>query len=508
MKKIVLSTIAALTLSTVTLSAAAFTLYEDANGQVFTKPGAGRTEMIITTDMITNTVQKEESYSTPKLTNEEKEEIKQEIIAEVKKDKSSGKSSGVKMISIMDDKSPTFLLGKQTHINMKFVPQDNPDMWLKVGVRVQGTMESKQVEYDNPAKADTDEYDAYLRRVRLEIAAGFGHGLSFVMDIRNDKSNYGIENDEGKFSVGDAYLKIKKPFDTSLVNFKLYRGKIDVSRTETVKSARVIAYDRPYVADIAAQYISFNRRGANIQMYGDYEKKVHYQVAFGSATSPDKIKDAAGGKQSSAAEVTDQSFFYGGKIVLSPFDGWEEKKRTETYFGRGKHFEIGAGYWVVPSMEGTVTNSLGNDVKYDLEHKLINLEASMHYHGLFLQAEYFKFKDAVSSWTTNTNGTPLGLNDKLNTGDANGWYVTGEYVMPELGYIAPFFRYEKDDKFEKADDAELTSTMVGMNWYLKGNTIKTGIYYQEDDYGDDVVEMGGDYGKKVKYFRLTSQFFF
>ena len=59
-----------------------------------------------------------------------------------------------------------------------------------------------------------------------------------------------------------VYLKISKPFDTSLVNFRLYRAKIDVSRTETVKSAYVVAYDRPLVADAAAQFISFNRRAA------------------------------------------------------------------------------------------------------------------------------------------------------------------------------------------------------------------------------------------------------
>jgi len=88
MKKIVLSTIAALTIGTVAAQAAAFTLYQDANGQVFTKPGADRTEMVITTDMVTNKVQKDEAYSTPrtvKLSKEDKAELKQDILAEVKK---------------------------------------------------------------------------------------------------------------------------------------------------------------------------------------------------------------------------------------------------------------------------------------------------------------------------------------------------------------------------------------------------------------------------------------
>jgi len=486
MKKVIISTIAAMAIGAVNINAA--TVYVDSKGQMFITPSEGRVPYTFTDKMeLVPVSQKDITYSTPKL-SQDKKEIKQELLSKSK-------------ITIMDKNSPDFLLGKQTHINMKFVPEDNPDMWLKIGVRVQGTMESKQVDYKGSGKLDEDLNDAYLRRVRLEIAAGFGYGISFVMDIRNDKSNYGIENDEGNFNVGDAYLKIKKPFDTSLINFKLYRAKIDVSRTETVKSARVIAYDRPYVADIAAQYISFNRRGANIQMYGDYEKKIHYQVAFGSATSPNKIKDAIDSKQSSVANVSNQSFFYGGKIILSPFDGWEETSRTESYFGKGKHFSVGAGYWVVPSMEGTVTNLVGNDVKYDLKHKLINLEASMHYKGLFLQAEYFKFEDFVQSWDISKTG------NQLVTGDSSGWYVTGEYVIPELGYIAPFFRYENHDRFEKANDATVTSAMGGLNWYLKGNTIKAGVYYQKDNYGEDAVSNSG-YEKDVEYFRLTSQFFF
>ncbi|WP_457597024.1 hypothetical protein [Hydrogenimonas sp.] len=397
-------------------------------------------------------------------------------------------------ITILDKDSPRFLLGRQTHINMKFVPKDAPDMWFKAGVRIQGTLESKRVDYNDAAKADTTTQDAYLRRVRLEIGAGFGKHASFIMDIRNDKSNYGIENDEGQFSVGDAYVKIKRPFDTTLVNFKLYRAKIDVSRTETVKSAFVIDYDRPYVADAAAQFISLNRRGANLQMYGDWRKKVHYQIAFGSASSPKKILDAAGSKAADST-LDDQSFFYGGKVWFSPFDGWEEKKRTETYFGEGKHLEFGVGYWLVPTIKGRVTNG-GASAPFDLSRKLLNLEFSAHYHGAFVQAEYFRFDDAVKVWDPLKNG------GNIETGTSEGWYVTGEYVFSDFYYIAPFFRYESWNRFKEADGYDLTSTVLGVNWYLRGNSVKVGANYQRDDFGPET----GD--RKVDYFRITSQWFF
>ncbi len=398
-----------------------------------------------------------------------------------------------KQITIIDQKSPDFLLGKQTHINMKFTPSDAPDMWFKAGVRIQGTFESlntKKYNADGSVKSNTTIQDAYLRRVRLEVAAGFGKHASFTMDLRNDKANEGITNPEGGFNVGDAYVKIKKPFGSSLVNFKLYRAKIDISRTETVKSARVIVYDRPYVADAAAQYISFNRRATNVQMYGNWNKKIHYQIAAGSASSPDKIIDATGSKATAdGVTVDDQSFFYGGKIVLSPFDGWEETSRTETYFGKGKHFSVGAAYWSVPKLKGTTVGGAG----FDLNRELINLEISAHYKGFFIQSEYFKFNNMVKDWTATTT---------VATGSSTGWYVTGEYVMPQFYYIAPFARYEKWDRWDDADGYEVTSKLAGINWYLRGNTTKVGLVYQKDEYG---INTGN---KDVTSIRITSQWFF
>ena len=394
-------------------------------------------------------------------------------------------------ITILDQKSPEFMLGKETHINMKFVPDDAPDMWLKAGVRIQGSFENREVDFNDVSKSDTSLNDAYLRRVRFEVAAGFGKHASFVMDVRNDKSNYGIENSEGNFNVGDAYVKIKKPFDSSLVNFKLYRAKIDISRTETVKSARVIVYDRPYVADAAAQYISFNRRGANVQMYGDWEKKIHYQIATGSASSPDKVIDAAGNEGSSAnVNMDEQSFFFGGKVRVSPFDGWEETKRTETYFAQGKHISVGAAYWVIPTLKGQVNNT----TNFDLSRALLNIEASAHYYGFFIQGEYFKFDDVVQDWTTGAT--------EVTTGSSSGWYVTSEYVIEPWSYLAPFVRYESWNRFEDVDGYEVTSMLGGVNWYLRGNTTKVGILYQKDSYGDQT----GD--KDEQIIRVTSQWFF
>jgi hypothetical protein len=444
MKIATLSALTALALSAT--SASALTLYTDpATGQVFTQPAEGRVEMSDFADV--KTVKKEKKQNT-----------------------------------VENPDSPEFLLGKETGPNMKINAFDNPDMWLKLGVRVQGTFENKKRDYAD-ATPDTEVADAYLRRTRFEVAAGFSKNVSYAMDIRNDKVNYENKGEQ-TFNVGDAYLQIKKPFDTSLVNFKLYRGKIDVSRTETVKSAYVLHYDRPHVADEAAQYITHNRRGTNVKMYGDWKKKIHYEVAAGDGVYSGSTVDASGNKFS-AGNFSQESFFYGGKVVLSPFDGWEETQRTETYFAKGKHFEIGAAYWMSPD----ITYTVGTESQ-KIDHELINLEMSAHYKGAFVQAEYFKFDGVVENWTA------------TETGKSNGWYVTGEYVIEELSYLAPFVRYEKWDKFENTDGYDLKSKIAGVNWYLRGNTTKVGLVYQEDTLGENI----GNY--KQKQLKLTTQWFF
>jgi len=448
------------------LHGAPITLYKDrATGALYTEPGPGRIPVgrFIGVDEVEELVEQEVERRLGK-------QVVQQVEREL----------GIKSsITLLNPDSPTFPLGRETHPNLKIRPFDDPDTYLKVGVRLQGTFERyKEIDYDQGEKADF--LDGYLRRVRLEIGAGFGKHTSFTMDLRNDKSNY-RDKGEQKLQVGDAYLKIKKPFGTSLVNFKFYRAKIDVSRTETVKSAWVIHYDRPHVADMAAQYISHNRRATNAQIYGDYRKKIHYQLAIGDGVHSGKFYDAAG--HHFEGDFTQKRFFYGGKIWLSPFDGWEERKRTETYFAQGKHLEVGAAYWVSPQIHYN---------GYTIDHKLLNLEASMHYYGLFLQGEYFKFDGVVQDFFQAPDVQ----------GESYGWYLTGEYCMPELAYLAPFFRYERWNRFKGASGYTLTSKIFGFNWYLRGNSTKVGFAIQRDRYGEAIGN------QRISRYKLTTQWFF
>lgn len=478
MKKVVLSALAA-TIVTSAVYAESMTLFSDPKtGQVYTTAGEGRVEM---GDFV--------SAKEVDIANREQASIIAEYEDNAKGD-----------IAVINSKSPKFILGQETGPNMKIKAKDKKDMYMKFGVRLQSTFENRNKDYVDNTK-DIETNDAYMRRVRLEVEAGFDKHTSFVMDMRNDNAN-AEDKGEQTFNVGDAYLNISKPFDTSLVNFKLYRGKIDVSRQETAKSAHNVHYDRSHVADEAAQFITHNRRGTNAQMYGDWEKKVHYQIATGDGVYSGAFKDAKGltlndssltsttyTTDGKAGTVKSQNFFYGGKIKLSPFDGWEETQLTETYMGQGQHFTVGAAYWKT----GGITTNAKNIGSID--HELVNLELSAHYQGASFSAEYFAFDGVVKDWKATTK----------TIGESTGWYAQGEYVFTDFGFVAPFYRYESWDKFKDAaagENFDLTSKIAGVNWYLRGNTTKVGFSVQNDSYGKSL----GDYTDTR--FKLTSQFHF
>ena len=384
------------------------------------------------------------------------------------------------LIQSEKDKSPEFLLGKSTRPNMEIQSQDNPEMKFNLGLRFMGSFETI-----SKSTGTQRTYDFYGRRVRLEAGASFTKKLSFKMDLRNDRANF-ADKGEKFFHVGDAKLTLKKPFDNDYVNFYFYRAKVDVSRTQTVSSADLIAYDRPYITDFAADYVSQSRRATNITLFGNWEERVSYSLVVGDGITSSKLEDAKG---KAAVSIASQSPMIGAKIKVAPIEGWEDPKPSESYFGQGKHFTVGLGVFNTSSIVFTpVTAGAATTVN----HTLWNFELSGHYEGFFISAEYFQFDNMIRDFTVNPN----------ETGKSRGGYVTMEYCFANLNFLAPFIRFETWNKFQSDPAYRVISKMAGVNWYLKGNSVKVGASYQVDDLGSAIG------GRTDNIFRLTSQIHF
>lgn len=335
------------------------------------------------------------------------------------------------------------------------------DLKLKFGTRLQAIMEDSSV--SNSAGRKVHDQDFYIRRARLQVEAKFQENLSYYMDIRADKVDKG-NSGGNSFALGDAFFQIKKAFGNENLKFRLFRAKYDVSKTQTVSSSRLLNPSRVAISDFAAEYISKNRRGSNVQLLGNWWDKIKMQIVVGDSVQESSFRDSL---NKTTAQLDSQSFAFGGRLRVSPFSGWEEFGLKETYFGKGKHFTLGAGHFGVNNI-----NFVASGRSHEVDRSLTNFEASFHYGPFSIQGEFYSFDGVIDDYSSAS----------FVEGESDGWFVQSEFVFTNFHYLAPYIRYQYWDHFkEKADFGE-TSTLLGLNYYMKGNKLRVGAYYDITKY--------------------------
>lgn len=335
---------------------------------------------------------------------------------------------------------------------------------LKLGTRVQAIAMNTTVTDANDDKESFTDF--YIRRMRFMLEIKYAEGWKFYADIRNDDVSKG-DKGEQDFNIGDAFLE-KKLSDTT--KLRMLRAKVDVSRTETVSSARVLFLNRATIADHAAQYVSHNRRAANAQILGQYKNtpigaQVNYQLVIGDGVYSGKFFDS---QDNTPDKVVKQNAMIGGKIRISPFKGWEETKLREAYFGKEKVFSFALGAFNTSNI--TIDN--GTD-QYDTNRTLYNAELTYHKHALTIIAEAFKF-----------DGEFLDLTASDRIGSSDGYMIQGEYCLEN--FYAPFVRIERWNRFVQEDDMTQNSFVLGVNRYLKGEKFRYGLFYTKDEFEENI----------------------
>lgn len=340
---------------------------------------------------------------------------------------------------------------------------------LRLGARYQSL-----TSYNTEENLATDEkitsQDFSTRRARFQFRADLQDRGFYYMDIRSDRVN---DQDRGEqsFSLGDAYFHIPLwKRESSSMALRLFRAKVDVSRTQKVSSADLLFVNRPQVADEAASFVTHNRRATNAQLNGELFDKVTFQLAIGDGVHSDDFNDAKGNNQ--IARIESQNFMVGGKLRFSPFSGWKADELTETFFGEGKHFSLGVGAFNTSNIHFNLDNT-----ERTLTRNLYNAEASAHYKEWFITGEYFKMDGVIEDFSDGTAS---------RKGSSEGWYTMGERVFPEFYFLAPFARYEKWNRFITAGDYTQESYLYGVNWYLNGNFFRVTLAYQLDNLGEDI----------------------
>lgn len=363
------------------------------------------------------------------------------------------------------------------------------ELALRLGARFQ-SLASIVTEENLNADTENTTHDFQSRRIRFQFQAVLRERITYYMDIRNDNANAGVTGGEKNFKIGDAYFHIPLSEENTSHAVRLFRAKVDVSRTETVSSSELLFVNRPYIADYAANFVSHNRRATNVQILGNFAKKLTYQLVVGDGVAAEQFFDAQGTALSkTSGQIERQNFMMGGKLRFHPIPGWEMVNLTETYFGKGKHFSMGAGFFntsKIRIVDGTTENTLNRN--------LFNGELTAHYGEWSFFSEYFKMQGVVEE---------LGVAN-FNVGSGEGWFVQGEKLFTNFHYLAPFLRYEKWNRFLESGDYMSESNMLGLNWYLNGNRFRVTLAYERNRLGESIE----GHEERVEAYHLASMWHF
>lgn len=333
-----------------------------------------------------------------------------------------------------ETKGATVKLGEETDLNLR--------------VRLQPRIDFGDVGQNSTTKEYYSEQDMYLRRIRLELTGKLVKNLRYNLTLNADKDDQAFGN--SNFGVQYAFLDYQFA-DAASVLFG--QSKLPMSRVSLTSSARQLLIERPVSTEAAKK------------LFGDYEQTelmLHGKFAGGMVAYMLALADGTNKNQADTTVTNAESdLAYIGRVEFSP-PGWIEKGKSDAHLGQGRHLTV--------ALHGGAQNGLkSNGGTTETDRDLRGADFSMHIGGFTAQAEY-------NRW----NVSETGLADK----EREGWYAQVGYFFAGAN-IEPALRYEKyNTDVNAVADKEDTYTTVGVNWYLKGHSMKLGLNWVRTEFGD------------------------
>ena len=331
---------------------------------------------------------------------------------------------------------------------------------VKIGGRFQSILS-----HDN----ETESQDFYIRRLRVNLVYQPWKGHTFNYDVRNDNANK-ADGGEQQFVTGDAFWRIDYN-KYSIKNFKFFRGKVDVSYSQTSSSKNLFNPTRAAVSEHASDYLVQNRRATNAQVNGNIQNLAYHLVISDGLQSGD-LEDVAGNL--GTVTINAQKLTYGGKLRYFFIGDAYKNTAQDTFYGQQDTISLGIGYFTNDKLEITdLSNSFLTNYSYT--RSLTNVEFSLAYQGFRFLSEYFVFHNDLMNAAGTTESDVLG--------DSNGYYAQTEYVFNKW---APYVIYESFDKNPDLRDGVQNITTVGLNYYRMMEAQRGGIAYKKTSNGESI----------------------
>jgi phosphate-selective porin OprO/OprP len=358
-----------------------------------------------------------------------------------------------------------FLLGDET----KGVTVSSGDADMNIRVRLQPRLDYGDTKING---AYEGEADIYLRRVRLEIGGHLAKDLKYNLTLQGDKWDKAGHGNEVAVLYANAAWKA-----SDMLTLFAGKDKLPYSRVSLTSSSRQLVIERPASTEAAKK------------LFG--ESDPYYQpklAAFGGLAGGVVAYEAAvadgwqTGEEISGGAVETAGPLMAARVEFSP-PGWVETKKSDAHLGKGRHLTAGVNYAAQAGID------YGD---YEDDITLMGLDLSGHYEGFTAQFEY-------NTWTTESS----------DPGEAavepNGWYVQAGYFVdgPDIEPVVRYEIYDHDSGSENEDEANAT---VGLNWYLKGHSMKAGLNWVHTEYGEGLQASPDLQSKDV--YQVQAQMYF
>lgn len=341
------------------------------------------------------------------------------------------------------------------------------DASLNIRLCVQTRLEYGDASTTPGGNAYSTDADLYFKVLSLETtgapAKDLKYNLVFIKG-REGQSGRPSSTTDGSIRLQNAFIDYKIS-DTATI--RLGKAKLPYSRSAAMH------YSKQLFVEFASSV-----NGAKA-LFGDYFQP---QAALSGGFMRDTlgyglfVADGweAGtnlnGKDDKDGKVYKSAPLYGARLDYSP-PGFVEAGRSDAHLGKGRHLTFSAARAAQRDIEYSTYNGAASTDSED--RTLTVLDVSGHLGGLTAQAEYL-------AWAIEY--TRPGLPKKR----PKGWYAQAAYFINGLN-IEPVARYESYDQDSAFAEKKETNGTLGVNWYLKGHSLKASFNWIHSAYDDNAV---------------------
>lgn len=366
-----------------------------------------------------------------------------------------------------------FIYGEET--NGITVSKDDSD--LNVRIRLQPRLDYGDIIKSRDAKSYTNTQDLYLRRIRLELTgSAVTKAVKYNLAFAGDK--WDKDANTNALKAHTVYVEWAPREE---INLLVGKDKLPYSRASLTSDSKLLVIDEPVSVEAAKKLF-----GANDPYYQPMlEAKgrlmdgvLGYYVAVADGWH-------SGETVQTGRTVYKSSPVFAGRVEISP-PGLTEKKKSDAPLGRGKHLTLG--------LDGITQSAIEYTQNYFKENRsLYGFDLSGHYNGFSALFEHNRWK--VKS-----------TDPVVSSMQPNAWYAQVGYFIAGPN-IEPVFRYEAYNQNSTMPSMRETDSTYGVNWYLKGHTLKLCANFVHTKYGGNATgKLANDDTKDV--VQVQAQLYF